>query len=444
MPQEPFRPPGIGHEEPHIKIWTHDGSDISEAIVGEVFTDGSCIKPGPPVWNATGWAVCKISPEGQLLASVSGQVGKQLPQTSPASEYVASLVAAGFPRVTTTYSDYKNLQGVEALSDETALHPKGVYSGIRRRIRGIRGPGFKVKHCRGHVSVDSCGGDAEAIFQALGNQHADRIAGAAAAEALAPSRAETDSWNLEVSFLRRWLEYVPRALVLWPTAKPSVGHKSLPRRDGPKAASGCSFLSDVLGPWTQSAGSSSSQGPTTDSQSQGNLGVQSRADPDGPPALEPPAPIPPPPPLAEDAATKHEWHWQGGRWLCTLCLSSSRVSVPRRDKCPGRAPKIRKLLEDPRGHKLQIATFTDTFGVVVICSACGHFCSSSRTTDLHKKACQAKGGQAVFASPGARQAYLRVVEGKHPTHAKGDAKVLDPCISADALLAFARGGAPPT
>ena len=118
--------------------------------------------------------------------------------------------------------------------------------------------------------------------------------------------------------------------------------------------------------------------------------------------------------------------------------------MPRRGKCPGRAPNIRKLLENPRGHKLQIATFTDTFGVVVICSKCGHLCTSNRTNDLHKKACLAKGGQAVFASPGARSAYKRVCAGQHPKHAKGDAKVLEPCISADALLALAREGAPPT
>ena len=440
MPTEPERPPGIGHERPHIQVWTHNGADISALMEGELFTDGSCLKPGPAVWNSTGWAVCKISRDGKLLASVSGQVGRQLPQTSPASEHVAALVAAAFPRVTGVYSDYRNLQGLELLSDATAMHPKGVYSGIRRQIRGISGPSFKIKYCKGHVSVESCGGDSEAIYQALGNQHADRVAGAAAAAALAPSRIELDSWNADAAFLKRWLEYVPRALVLWPTAKPSKGHKSLPRRSGARATQGCSFLSDVLGPWTQAAGSQTS-GRAAASQTHSNMGVQSRDS--QPLAGEVPAP-PPPPRIEDNSGHKHEWHWQSGRWLCTLCLSSSRLAVPRRDKCPGRAATIRKLLEDPKGHKLQVATFTDGFGVLVICSLCGHCCASNRTGPLHKERCKARGGQATFASPGARAAYQRVVKGQHPKHGKGDARVLDPCISADALLALARERDQPT
>ena len=104
---------------------------------------------------------------------------------------------------------------------------------------------------------------------------------------------------------------------------------------------------------------------------------------------------------------------------------------------------MRKLISNPRGHKLQIATFTDSFGMVVICSACGHFCTSNRLGPLHKEACKATRGQA-FASPGAGAAYKRVSDGKHPKHAKGDAKVLDPCFPATVLLAFERGGGQPS
>ncbi len=234
---------------------------------------------------------------------------------------------------------------------------------------------------------------------------------------------------------------MPRAFVLWPTAKPSKGHRSLPRRSGGRATHGCSFLSDVLGPWTQDAGTFQTSGHDTDSQPHTSMGIQSRGTAHL--LVEDPAP-PPPPPFADTSANKHEWHWQGGRWLCTLRLSSSRLAVPRRDKCPGRAANIRRLLEDPKGHKLQVATFPDTFGVVVICSLCGHFCASNRSGPLHKEKCKAKGGQAAFASPGARAAYLRVAKGQHPTHAKGDARVLEPCISADALLALARERGQPT
>ncbi len=102
-------------------------------------------------------------------------------------------------------------------------------------------------------------------------------------------------------------------------------------------------------------------------------------------------------------------------------------------------------MDSPRGHRLQIATFANGFGIVVICSACGHFVSSNRQGPLHKKDCLAKGGQSAFASPSARVAYQRVCDGKHPAHAKfGEAKVLDRCLPEAALLALARGGGQPT
>ena len=89
-----------------------------------------------------GWAVCKVAGDGTLLAAVSGRVGRQLPQTSAAAEYVAGPMAASMSTVTVANSDYKNLDHVESMPSAAALHPKGMYSGIRRRIRGVRGPNF--------------------------------------------------------------------------------------------------------------------------------------------------------------------------------------------------------------------------------------------------------------------------------------------------------------
>ncbi len=57
---------------------------------------------------------------------------------------------------------------------------------------------------------------------------------------------------------------------------------------------------------------------------------------------------------------------------------------------------------------------------------------------LHKQGYKATGGQPAFAPPGARKAHERVAAGKHPKHAQGEAKVLDLCVSAKALAAFAR------
>ncbi len=431
---EPQGPDGLGCEAHHRHTWTFNGQPIEQIMEGTVFTDGACTKPGPVTWNRTGWAVAKVNEQGDLLAAVSGTVGRQLPQTPAAAEYIAALVASEFPRVQIAFSDYKNLHCLESLPLAAALHPKGVYSGIRRRIRGGMAQGFKIQHCKGHVDPDSCRDDPEARFKAQGNGHADRVAGAAAAATQQPSQTERQRWLEEADFLGRWLRYVPRALVLWPSAKPSVGHRSLPRREGEAAPMGRSFASDLMGPWAAQADAQTrreQRAAQSSGASQGSL--------EG---------VPPPTPPARDdrdiqSNIGHDWHWQAGRWLCTACLSSSRGAVPRRDKCPGLAANVRKLLTNPRGHKLQIATFTDSFGIVVICSACGHFCTSNRAGPLHKDDCRAIRGQA-FASPGARSAYKRVSVGKHPRHAKGDAKVLDPCFPATALLAFERGGGQPT
>ena len=87
---------------------------------------------------------------------------------------------------------------------------------------------------------------------------------------------------------------------------------------------------------------------------------------------------------------------------------------------------------------MHVATFTDgSDGLVVICSQCGRFASSNRRGELHKHDCPSKGDQSAFQSDGARAAYRRVCEGKHPAYKHGNAKVLDPCVPAVALLRLA-------
>ncbi len=124
-----------------------------------------------------------------------------------------------------------------------------------------------------------------------------------------------------------------------------------------------------------------------------------------------------------------------GRWICTACLSTSRSGVPPRfGKCAGMSANLARLVRNPRKHTLQVATFTDGFGLVVVCSRCGHYATSNRPAQLHKEDCLAVGGQQSFASPGAKSAYERIASGMHPKHAKGETKVLDPCMALDALV----------
>ena len=51
-PQAGERQEGLGHEK--WEEWTLTGCPISDVLVGDVYTDGSCLKMGPPTWSRTG------------------------------------------------------------------------------------------------------------------------------------------------------------------------------------------------------------------------------------------------------------------------------------------------------------------------------------------------------------------------------------------------------
>ena len=123
---------------------------------------------------------------------------------------------------------------------------------------------------------------------------------------------------------------------------------------------------------------------------------------------------------ADQDLSKHHWRRQHGRCVCTRFLSTSRTAVPNHIfKCKGLATNIQAIFRAPKGHKLHIATFSDGASVpVVISSQCGRFTPSNRKTELHKKECPGQ-GQQVFQLDGARAAYGRVCEGKHPAYKCG-------------------------
>ncbi len=100
----------------------------------------------------------------------------------------------------------------------------------------------------GHVDLNSPMTDEER-YNAVGNDFADRVAKAAAAALPRPSDAEQQEWQNQQSFLERYCQLVPLALMQWPAAGPSQGHKSLPKRADPTDAPRRSFREDLLGPW---------------------------------------------------------------------------------------------------------------------------------------------------------------------------------------------------
>ena len=202
------RPAGLGHEgdvdsngNKHMECYTINGAPLEHFLHGVLFTDGTCYKPGPVTRRKAGWSVVKLSDDGVVLAWARGPVGKLLPATSPASEHVAVLAAATLStRADEARSDYKGLEGLEQHPLERLLHRKSMYSGVKRLIRGLAPPPFKVVHVPGHVdpsSVDS----AEERFNAIGNDAADVTAKGALDRYSKPSEREFVEWHKEVAFL---------------------------------------------------------------------------------------------------------------------------------------------------------------------------------------------------------------------------------------------------
>ena len=411
---EPERPTGSGVEDDSYDrvndSWTITGQPVEDFIQGEVFTDGSCFKQGPHQWHRTGWSVCKVSEDGVLLAYVRGRAGHRMPQTSPAAEHLPVLRASTITdKVTVIHSDYKGLEHLERTPWEVALHPKALYSGIRRSIMALKPPTLEIHHCPGHVSLEECTSQRER-FLAMGNDHADKVAQSAALATQSPSPMELQTWDFERAFLSRWLQYVPRALAMWPSVAPSSGHASLPRRPDFQAPGvGVSFLSDVLGPLAAARRKPRAQEET-------------------------PAP-------AQTRPEEHQWRCRSsGVWVCVCCLAFSRQLVPPRGRCPGLAAKfLKQILDNPRGHNLLISLRTDGKGLVLVCSRCGRCATRNREEKLHKEDCP-----RTFLSDGARSQYARVSKGMVPRSgtAEGDAKLLEPCLTPSALARLAAEGAP--
>ncbi len=131
---------------------------------------------------------CEISVDGVVLAWVSGAVGTQLPSTSPASEHVAALATIRFPNIDEVRSDYKGLDQFETPPPHQVLSRKGLYSGVKRLLRGIA-PERRITHVRGHASPNAAA-NSEELYKALGNNAVDVQACLAADRLSRPSARE--------------------------------------------------------------------------------------------------------------------------------------------------------------------------------------------------------------------------------------------------------------
>ena len=146
-------------------------------------------------------------------------------------------------------SDYQGLEHLEERSNHQVYHRLQIYAGVRSLIIGSMPQGFRIHEVRGHADADAATSDRERL-EAIGNDHADRVAKSAAAEQRAPSTGELQEWGRQAAFLKGYLQYVPKALALWPAVGPPVGKSALPRREqgGQRVKGQVTFAADVFGP----------------------------------------------------------------------------------------------------------------------------------------------------------------------------------------------------
>ena len=122
----------------------------------------------------------KVSQDGVLLAWAAGAVGRDMPNTSPASENVAALAAATLsPTITQARSDYKGLEGLQDRDLHAISNRRSPYAGVHKLIRGKAPSGFSVTKVPGHIRPEDCVTDADRL-NAIGNDMADRTAKAMA------------------------------------------------------------------------------------------------------------------------------------------------------------------------------------------------------------------------------------------------------------------------
>ncbi len=438
------RPPGYGYEQYHS--YTVDDRPPKDHFQNNtVYSDGSCSKTVHANLNSAGWALVALDSDGNLTAAIWGQVGRSLPQTSPASEYVAGMAAANM-QASEVRADFKGLAALSTSSMETASHRKNVYSGLRVQIKG-KAPQMSSIKVNAHVDPSSCTVGSPAWRDAVGNQLADQYAKKGANLHFQPSSEELATISKDRDVLVRFLRYVSHALALWEPVGPTSGTRkhTIPKLpsipDLVPGAVGRSFRSDVLGPWAHTEGTASS----------------SVISPFGAPSSDAP---PPPQPHGESLRRRlrgkqaerlasgvsggglppkhghHEWRFRRNHWVCAACLKVSRASAPSRcEKCPGFNKVMADLLVSPREHALSYSSFLDSTGIIILCTRCGGHCASNRRSRKLSETCR---GRPASACAGA--ALTRMCKLWHPVHAKGDGVVFDAWRPLSDLGPWPRGG----
>ncbi len=390
--------------------------------------------------------------------------------------------------------------GLEQRSQAEYCSRGHFYSGITMLTRGAPGwsPAKEFVKVKAHQAPDSFPRHSRDWELASGSACADRAANQARERMVLPA-AHVFQHHLSVA-LRGYLEYVSKALLLWPTPTRGRKKRTLQQTQAPAAdlrsgmqsgrevldsrgAAGLSSLGTATPPshspaQPPAASSSAGEGiPTTTSaardsfarpaaashsHSQSDLGSSSvqrepsvlaasvssssharsesvsrpsaaapgvsQAPPSLSNAVPPPVPAAPSQPRHRAAAT-HTWSEArlGGRWICSVCLRTSRLQTPPRERCPGLSRKLQELVSNRQHHSLACCDFPS--GILVFCTKCGCQTEGTRLAGLASTCPRAPQSDKTGRNLSRIQSLM------HPNPAKfGDQPVLSQPQSRDSLI----------
>ena len=171
-----------------------------------------------------------IGPDGSLRAALTGPVLAAWPQTSPMAEFMAAqaLAQVAGPQ-TEPVVDYKGVLQVLGSGRQADLSHRRVMAGVVRLAQTSQGWANLVKFhwVKAHQDPAVAEKGSEAWLDILGNFLADVKAKEAVLQHPPAQGGEMDRAQSDGERMTRWLQYVGKAVVLWP------GHakfKKLPKR----------------------------------------------------------------------------------------------------------------------------------------------------------------------------------------------------------------------
>ena len=247
-----------------------------------------------------------------------------------------------------------------------------------------------------------------------------------------PSQAEREAHAEESATLQRYLRYVSKCLLLYPRLAPSRKQRSKFDKAlrAPGFKMGAEAARDALPepPTYLATGSPSEQrgnGEPRSSSQRASQAADLAARPGTRRAQAVPAEGPPAPP--RPPSNGHQFKWIRRRWACQKCLRRTWRDPPfLAFQCAGHNQVLSELVSERRGHALFVTSTPD--GILFVCMKCGCISEGVRISGLSAP-CNTRP-----VSAHTRSNLKRIREGQHPSHARGNARVLEELIPVDDFL----------